>query len=65
MARIQKETKQQKGIRLLASTYVDVAHTEYNLTGTFNCETLVKFREALKLLQIDIRPYLPSEHGQF
>jgi len=56
-------TKKQKIEALLASAYISLAHTEYNLSGSLSTQPLLDFREALKLLNLDINRFLPSEHG--
>lgn len=52
---------EQKVAELFAKAYASLANTEYNLTGHLEGDDLVAFRKALRLLKIDINPYLPSE----
>lgn len=58
------ERDRRRAERLLGEAYVAFSHMEYNLAGHLHTEPLVKFREGLKLLKLNINPYLPSEHGE-
>ncbi len=57
------KSKKQIAEKLLAEAYISLAHTEYNLSGSLFTEPLIAFRKAIKLLDMDINKYLPSEHG--
>ncbi len=58
------KTKKEKAEAFFADAYISLAHTEYNCSGHVNTKPLIAFREALRLMEMDINKYLPPEHGR-
>lgn len=58
------KTKKEKAEVLFAQAYTSLSHTEYNCSGSLSTEPLIAFRKALRLMEMDINKYLPSEHGR-